>query len=110
MTILYIFAYLYVFWVLYLAIMGVYRAYLNNALTPVAKAMCLPLIVTGVLVDVIANVTIATVVFMQLPTQWLVTQRLSFYLKFSADWRHDTAKFVCENLLDVFDPTGKHCQ
>lgn len=51
-------AYLYVFWLLYVLIMGFYRAYLNKRLTKPALVLALPAIVVGLLVDFIANWTL----------------------------------------------------
>lgn len=104
-------AYLYAFWCAYIAVMGVYRAHLSGRLVGVAKWLAYPLVLTGVTLDVVAQYTIATAVFLDWPQrgEHLVTSRLVRYTKFPGTWRHTLAVSVCTSLLDVFDPTGRHC-
>lgn len=101
--------YLWGFWGLYVLVMGLYRAYLNQRLNLLTTILGMPFIVVGVIVDVLANFVICSVVFVELPQEWLVTQRLKRYIFLDAGWRHRVALFICEKMLDVFDPTGKHC-
>lgn len=104
-------AYLYAFWCAYIAVMGVYRAHLSGRLVGATKVLAYPLVLTGLALDVVAQYTIATVVFADVPQrgEHLVTKRLTRYTKFPGTWRHKMAVFVCSSLLDVFDPTGAHC-
>ncbi|ARV17417.1 hypothetical protein AEP_00455 [Curvibacter sp. AEP1-3] len=104
--------YLYVFWLLYVLIMGFYRAYLSKRLTKPALVLASPALFVGVLVDLIANWTLATVWFLEFPQRplELVTDRLSRYIGLQDDCWHKThAVWVCQNLLDYFDPHDKHC-
>lgn len=104
--------FLWAFWYLYVLIMGFYRASLAGRLTGVSKWLAVPAVAVGIVFDVVANIFIATVVFRELPTKpWeLVTGRLSRYLTESGGWRKTRAKWICENLLDAFDPSGVHCK
>lgn len=102
-------AYLLLFFYTYILVMGVYRAHLSNRLKGVLLYLCLPVVGVGYLLDVVANVFIATVFFVELPKEFLVTTRLSRYVAESKDWRFDIALAICDNLLDPFDPTGNHC-
>lgn len=72
-------AYLYGFWLLYVLIMGFYRAYLSKRLTKPALVLASPALIVGYLVDLFANWTIATVWFMEFPRRplELVTDRLA---------------------------------
>lgn len=106
----YPFLYLYVFWCLYIAIMGIYRAHLDKRLTGAAKWLAYPLVAIGLVIDVLANIFLATTVFLELPQEWLVTQRLSRLINSKASWRTTLADFICTRVLDPFDPTGKHCK
>lgn len=110
MIVVYTLLYLYAFWCVYIAVMGLYRAHLNNTLHGVAKWLAYPLVAVGIVIDVLANVVIAPFVFFDMPHEWLVTDRLVRYIKTDKGWRSRTANWVCTHLLDVFDPTGVHCK
>lgn len=107
---LYLLAYLYAFWVTYIGVMGIYRAYLDKRLSYVLMVLLSPFVLAGLLMDILANIFIASFVFLEAPQEWLVTQRLTRYLKEDRGWRSMLAGKICVSLLDVFDPTGKHCQ
>ena len=103
--------YLVAFFYLYVLVMGIYRAQLQGKLKGLPFVLCIPAVIVGVLFDVFANLFIATFVFWQLPRELLVTTRLT---KIKADpyahWRRKyIAQYICDNLLDVFDPNGDHC-
>ena len=103
-------AYLLAFWYVYILVMGIYRAHLAKRLHGAVLALCMPAVVLGYLMDVLANLTIATLVFLEPPREWLVTKRLQRHIAAGArSWRGRIATVVCDNLLDVFDPTGNHC-
>lgn len=106
----YVFSVLYALWILYLLVMGLYRAKLNNRLSKVSTVLGAPFLITGYLVDVFANLTAATILFLELPRETLVTSRLTRHLKNGKGWRHRIAKAICDHLLDPFDPRGTHCQ
>lgn len=99
---------LYAFWMLYLAVMALYRAHLQKALTKIGYVLGLPLLLVGLLVDFVMNITVFSVLFLELPREWLVTGRLQRHIKQSG-WRYSLAKFICEHLLNFADPTGNHC-
>jgi len=110
-------AFLWIFWVLYVATMGVYRLHLSGQLKSLdislfTKAMCYSLVAVAVVVDALAQYTVATVMFLDLPRRGerLVTDRLQRYVaQPRQDWRSAKAHYVCTHLLDLFDPTGDHC-
>lgn len=119
MTLLYATAavalYLYAFWLLYILVMGLYRAHLAGRLGPLATALALPAVVLAYLVDLLANWTIAALLFRELPRHplELVTDRLSRYLAHqdgSSSYRRRWAVWLCTSLLDPLDPTGQHCR
>lgn len=102
--------FLWVFWGLYVLVMGVYRAHLAKRLTRVTYALGLPWVVVGYAVDIVANIFVASVVFLELPREWLVTDRLKRHIDTGlGTWRGYLAAWVCDHLLDVFDPSGEHC-
>ena len=104
--------YLYLFWAVYILVMGVYRAYLTNSLPIFVKVLAAPMIIAGLAIDYFANWTIATAIFMQFPQsiKELVTDRLARYKSEDKGWRGKFAGFVCRNFLDMFDPNGIHCK
>lgn len=101
----------YIFWCLYIATMGCYRAHLAGRLVGITKILAYPLVIFAVIVDIIFQYTVATVLFFDLPKakEYLVTDRLQRYVAGKNDWRRKIAVYICDNLLDVFDPTGDHC-
>lgn len=104
--------YLYVFWLLYVLIMGFYRAWLAKKLPRTALVLASPALVLGYLVDLLANWTLATLWFRELPRRplELVTDRLSRYIGLqNACWHKEHAEWVCKTLLDYFDPHERHC-
>lgn len=105
----YLFLFLLLFWGLYVLVMGVYRAHLDNRLHGLNKVLALPYIGIGVLFDVIANVFIASILFMEPPKEFLVTSRLQRYMKNEGGRRRRIALYICDHLLDIFDPRGNHC-
>ena len=96
-------------WALYIMVMGVYRAHLDKRLTPVTKVLAAPWVALGFAIDVLVNVTFASVVFLEPPWELLVTSRLQRHIQATTGWRHRLATWICDRLLDVFDPTGNHC-
>ena len=105
----YLALFLYIFWGLYVLVMGLYRAYLHKQLKGLNKLLAIPYILIGLLVDVVANIFVASVVFMELPKEWLVTTRLQRYMTHNRGYKKRLATYICDHLLDVFDPTGNHC-
>jgi hypothetical protein len=103
-------AFLYVFWLLFVAAMNIYRVQLAHGLTTTIRVFAAPVVLAAYLVDVIANIFIASVVFAELPREWLVTSRLHRYMTTRTDWRFKASKWLCSQLLDPLDPTGKHCE
>lgn len=99
----------YLLWVLYLIVMGLYRAKLAGRLSKPAAVLGAPFLVIGYLVDILANITVAPFLFLELPRETLVTTRLTRHLRSGPGWRYRFAKAICNSLLDPFDPRGVHC-
>lgn len=108
----YLLLYLWGFWFLYVLVMGLYRAHLNRTLTPTAKVLGFPAVAIGYVVDLLANWFIATPIFLEPPKRplELVTDRLSRYINIEAGYRFRWAQWICGQLLDPLDPTGRHCK
>lgn len=102
--------YLWIGWGFYVLVMGLYRAHMDGRLTRTTRFMSLPFLAIGVVLDVLANIFIATIIFWEPPYEWLVTTRLERHMqKDVLNWRGHLAIWVCENLLDIHDPRGEHC-
>jgi hypothetical protein len=102
---------LWAFWLLYVFTMGLYRAYLLRRLRGFSLVLCAPVVAMAAVVDLIMQMTVFTVVFSDLPRDWLVTHRLRRYMRElpASHWRRRWADYLCRHLLDPFDPTGAHC-
>jgi hypothetical protein len=91
-------------WLFYVAVMHLIKV--RHQLHPVAKVHAYALAAIGIALDVILNVAVATVVFLDLPREWLLTARLR-RLKAGTGWRRSVAAWICEHLLNQFDEG--HC-
>lgn len=102
------FASFYLLWILYLAVMNLQRARDNGTITRPAYRLGLPLLYVGLLVDCLVNVIPVSVLFLELPRECLVTQRLTRHANSVDSWRKRLALWFANNLLDTFDPSGRH--
>ncbi|WP_431477844.1 hypothetical protein [Massilia eburnea] len=98
----------YLLWILYLAVMNLQRARDNGTITPAAYRLGLPLLYVGLLVDCLVNVIPVSALFLELPREFLVTQRLTRHANAEGGWRKGLAIWFAKNLLDTFDPSGQH--
>lgn len=99
----------YILWLFYLAVMNLMRAYENKTISKLALWLGYPILIMGVLLDFIVNMTIMTIIFFEIPKEWLVTKRLQRHIKANKDWRGKLAYLICHHLLNAFDPDGDHC-
>ena len=92
---------------LYLAIMHV--AKYKDSLTLDQKIMFAPILVVGLLCDVLFRYTVG--IILKFPTlnkdDLLFTSVLQTYVN-EDSWKGSVARFMCKT-LDKFDPKGKHC-
>jgi hypothetical protein len=120
-----------VFYALYVFTMGVYRAKLQGRLGGAAAALLYEYVLIAAIADVVCQFTLATIIFLEFPhTRWqrttvtiwrwsfdvnylyiepLVTDRLQRHHAAGDGWRYTLAAYVCDQLLDPFDPEGDHC-
>lgn len=96
-------------WALYVLVMGLYRAHLQDRLTPSTYLLGAPWLAIGVAVDVLVQITFASLIFLEPPRELMVTDRLQRHSRAAQGWRHRLAVWICQHLLDPFDPTGSHC-
>ena len=97
----------YALWVFFLAVMHLQERRDAGTLGPVAYKLGVPILVIGYALDFFVNVTVCTLLFLELPRETTVTARLKRH-KYDAGWRGRVARWVAAHLLDAFDPDGKH--
>lgn len=93
-------------WGMYLSVMSLMRV--KETLTLETKFFAYPLAAVGVLADFLYNVVVGTVIFLELPREYLLTKRLKRHLE-DDNWRGAMSRWLCRHLLDPFDPKGTHC-
>jgi len=99
----------YVTWILYCAIMSLWKAKRENRLTPAMKVLGYPLLFIGYVFDVATNLLVSVLMW-HMPKEMLLTQKLKRIQKEEpSGWRNKTAMWICANLLNEVDPTGHHC-
>lgn len=109
MAILLIVLAVYALWVFFLACMALERARDEGRLSKWGLGFGLVVLWVGYGLDVVINLTVCTVVFVELPREWTVSSRVS-RLEAGTGYRKVVAVWVCQNLLNPFDPSGKHCE
>jgi hypothetical protein len=103
----YLALYIYAFYLLFVVTMAAKAAW--PTLTILPRILLAPVAIVAVLLDVVFNVVVATFIFMDLPQEYMFTQRLNRYKYGESDWRMSVAVWICKNLLDVFQ-SGGHCR
>ena len=97
----------YLLWILYLAVMNLKRVKDAGLISPLALTLGYPVLFVGYLLDVLVNITVLTLVLLELPKELTVTARLKRHNRTSTGWRKSVAVWF-EPLLDPFDPSGDH--
>lgn len=106
------------FWLLYLGAMSIYRAWLLGRIPPESSYFIYATIAVALVVDLVANYTVAVVLFRQWPKRGLelVTHRLVRYINLANPQteidrlRKHRATIICSRFLDPFDPNPNgHC-
>lgn len=92
-------------WLFYLAATNLIR--IRKQLTGFAMVNGYILVTIGLILDTLLNVFVGTLIFLELPKEFLFTPRLQRQKKSSSKWRAATANWICANLLNPFDPD--HC-
>lgn len=98
---------MYVLWILYLAITNLARAKLNGRMTNTALILGVPIAILTIALDVVVNLLVMTFVFLELPKELTVSDRLRRHNKEPNGWRKAIAAWF-EPLLDPYDTDGDH--
>lgn len=96
-------------WVFYLAVMNLKRVKDAGRLGRVAIVLGIPVLVVGLVLDVLVNLVVFTVLLLELPRwgEWTVTARLQRH-HLGTTWRSRIAQWFETELLGDFDPDGAH--
>ena len=97
----------YALWIFYLAVMNLKRAKDAGLLSTTAKVLGYPVLIVGYLLDCFVNLTVMTILLLEIPRETTVTARLSRHNETSTGWRKAVALWA-EPLLDPYDPSGNH--
>ena len=111
----YLLYFVFFLWVGFEATFVFYIAIINaiavrDNLTKSAWLFLAPLVIVGVLLDIVVmNFIIGTIIFTELPKEWMFTKRLERYKTKMLDTRRGKmACWFCD-ILNIFDPKKKHC-
>jgi hypothetical protein len=111
-VLLWVFALVYVTQTYYLAIMSLGRARAEGQIKPGTwqSIWFAGWLIPGVFCDWLLNMTVGTVLFLELPKSFgeLLTPRLKRHCG-KDGWRGWLATGICHKMLDKFDPRGRHC-
>jgi len=104
-----VFAFLttYLLYVFYAAVMNIQRVKEMGKLNTMGKVLGYPTLVIGLILDLIVNVFVMSILFLELPKELTVTSRLKRHHRESVGWRLVIVKFF-EPILDPLDPSGDH--
>lgn len=93
-------------WLFYLAVMNL--ADKRGDMHWFAKMNAYILLSIGYPLDILLNL-IACAIFLRIPREWTLTYTLKRIQNTETGWRAAVAAWVCVNLLNPFDPKGRHC-
>ena len=93
----------YLLWVFFLAVTALKKAKAAGTLTPITWTLAVPVLAIGFAIDFAVNVTVMTVLFLELPREITVTARLKKYRRRAPSWRQSLANWFVP-ILNPFDP------
>ena len=96
---------LYLLWLAYVFTMHVRERW--DTLPMASKVLAFLPVVFAYLLDIVVNVVLVTVAYMELPREVTLTKRLHRWQEEKSAVRARKAKWVCENILNPFDKD--HC-
>jgi len=99
--------YVYVFWLLFLAVMALKSCW--GGLHVITKILAVPGVLVAFAIDVSFNWSFAIVIFLDRPREATLSQRMGRYKVAGSGWRYWLAIRICGYLLDPFE-VGGHCR
>ena len=95
-------------WVMFVCIMRLQMLRDAGTLTLGQKLLGYPTLAVGLLLDLLINVVVCTVLFVELPREFTVSARLWRHSNQVRGWRKRLALALRSQLLDSADPRGYH--
>ena len=95
------------FYTLYLAAINFYEHWRDTSKLMVFIAS--PVLLTMLICDFLMQMTLFSLIFLDIPRDFLVTQRLIRYRAHADGWRKHWADEICTRALNPFDPSKHHC-
>jgi hypothetical protein len=95
------------FYTLYLAAINFYEN--RHETSSLVVFLAAPMLVAMLVCDFLMNMTLFSVIFVDVPRELLVTARLKRYRALPDGWRKHWADEICTRGLNPFDPTKHHC-
>ena len=99
---------LWLLWVFFLAVMQLRDARDRGVLTPWGLRLGYTVLIPGLVLDFIVQVTIAIPLFLGLPRELTVSARVNRLVKSGTGWPRRCALWFRTHLLAPFDKTGGH--
>ena len=99
---------IYFLWIFYLAVMTLKRARDDGTISKVALLLGYPVLVVGYVLDFCVNVTLLSIIVLDLPKETTVSLHLRRLSKTGTPYQKAIANWIAKNLLDAFDPSGTH--
>ena len=95
-------------WVFFLAVMCLQGARDAKKLTPWNTRIGYSVLFVGWVLDFIVQVTVAVLLFAELPRELTVSGRVKRLIGSGDGWRKAVAIWLRDHFLKPFDPTGRH--
>jgi hypothetical protein len=99
---------LWVLWILYVAMMRLRQVRDAGKLTLAMKILGYPWLIFGLFIDFLLNVVVGSLLFIEIPREYTLSERLWRHSQESDGYRQTWAEWLRVNLLDAVDPSGAH--
>jgi len=108
MIAVYTLATVWLLWVFFVAVMRLKQVRDSGALTLAQKVLGYPTLAVGLALDLVVHVVFGTLLFMEWPREWTLSERLWRLSTTGTGWRQRLALVLRVQLLDSIDPEGVH--
>ena len=98
----------YLLWLFFLAVMNLKQAKDDSTLPPLALKLGYPILFAGYLLDMIVQLTVANLIFLEPPRELTVSGRIARLIAHGSGWRKRSAEWFRDMLLKPFDRSGGH--
>ncbi|MBT2300356.1 hypothetical protein J7E70_07750 [Variovorax paradoxus] len=95
-------------WLIYVAMMRLKQVQAEGKLTLAMKILGYPILVFGLALDFLLNVIVGSMLFLEVPREKTLSERLWRHSQTSTGYRQKLAEVIRVNLLDSIDPEGIH--